>query len=65
MMTDSTADRPLIRWTRVCLDCADAEELAQFYGKLLGWEVTARDGAEWIQMRDPASGVGLNFQAEK
>ncbi len=53
-----------MRWTGVCLDCADAEELAQFYGRLLGWEVTARDGEDWIGMRDPAGGVGLNFQAE-
>jgi catechol 2,3-dioxygenase-like lactoylglutathione lyase family enzyme len=48
----------------VCLDCADAEELASFYGRLLGWEETGRDGPEWISMRDPAGGVGLIFQAE-
>jgi catechol 2,3-dioxygenase-like lactoylglutathione lyase family enzyme len=61
-----------IRWTTVCLDCADAEELAAFYGMLFGWEVTRRDtrhdrdgGAGWINMRDPKGGVGLNFQAEE
>lgn len=61
-----------IRWTTVCLDCADAEELAAFYGALFGWEVTRRDtrhdragGAGWINMRDPKGGVGLNFQAEE
>ena len=61
-----------IRWTTVCLDCADAEELAAFYEKLLGWEITGRDakddrlgGAGWINMRNPAGGVGLNFQAEE
>jgi len=61
-----------IRWTTVCLDCADAEELAAFYGALFGWEVTRRDanddrlgGAGWINMRDPEGGVGLNFQAEE
>ena len=53
-----------IRWTGVCLDCADAEEMARFYGKLLGWEVSARDGRGWISMRDPAGGVGLLFQEE-
>jgi len=46
------------------LDCADAEALARFYGQLLGWQITARDGAGWVQIRDPAGGVGLNFQAE-
>ena len=60
-----------IRWTGVCLDCRDAEEMAAFYGALLGWEVTARDstdtrmgGAGWIAMTDPNGGVGLLFQAE-
>jgi predicted enzyme related to lactoylglutathione lyase len=48
----------------VCLDCSDAGELARFYSELLGWEVTARDGKGWINMRDPAGGVGLNFQTE-
>lgn len=64
MTPDATPHRPALRWTGVCLDCADADELAQFYAKLLGWEITARDGANWIAMRDPAGGVGLNFQAE-
>lgn len=49
----------------MCLDCADAEELAAFYCALFDWEVTARDGAGWIQVRDPADGVGLNIQAEE
>lgn len=53
-----------VRWTTVCIDCADAEEMAAFYGKLFGWEITA-GGGEWILMRDPAGGVGLSFQAEK
>jgi catechol 2,3-dioxygenase-like lactoylglutathione lyase family enzyme len=51
------------RWIGVCIDCADAETLARFYGALLGWEVTARDGEGWMQLRDPAGGVGLNIQA--
>lgn len=57
--------RPALRWTGVCLNCADADELARFYGRLLGWEISASDGAGWIQMRDPAGGVALNFQAER
>jgi catechol 2,3-dioxygenase-like lactoylglutathione lyase family enzyme len=58
------SDRPSLRWTGVCLDCADAEELAQFYTRLLGWQITA--GANtWFQLSDPAGGVGLNIQAEE
>jgi catechol 2,3-dioxygenase-like lactoylglutathione lyase family enzyme len=57
-------DGPVARWTGVCIDCADADQLAAFYGGLLGWEVTATDGRGWIQLRDPAGGVGLNIQSE-
>jgi catechol 2,3-dioxygenase-like lactoylglutathione lyase family enzyme len=46
------------------LDCADAEELAAFYGRLLGWGEAARDGSEWILLGDPAGGPSLSFQAE-
>jgi len=30
----------VIHWTGVCIDCADAEALAAFYGELLGREIT-------------------------
>ena len=53
-----------LRWVRVTLDCRDAEAVAAFYAAILGWEVHARDGAGWVQLRDPAGGVGLNLQAE-
>ena len=56
---------PSIRLMGVCLDCKDARELADFYGALLGWEITAGDGESWINMRDPNGGVGLNFQGEE
>jgi catechol 2,3-dioxygenase-like lactoylglutathione lyase family enzyme len=58
-------ERAVIRWTGVCIDCADAKELAEFYVRLLGWEVTARDGQGWIQLGDPGGGVHLNIQAEE
>jgi catechol 2,3-dioxygenase-like lactoylglutathione lyase family enzyme len=57
-------DRPVPRWVRVTLDCDDAESLARFYADLFGWHVSARDGRGWVQVQDPAGGVGLNFQAE-
>ena len=63
---------PAPRWTTVCIDCADAEAMAEFYGRLLGWEISARDsatdrtgGSGWILMRDPSGGVALSFQAEE
>ena len=61
-----------IRWGGVCMDCFDAEELANFYAGLLGWEIAHRDmpenrrgGAGWIALRDPDGRVGLSFQAEE
>ena len=56
---------PELRWTTVCIDCANAERLADFYCHLLGWQITARDGDGWVQARDPNGGVGLNFQSER
>lgn len=53
-----------IRWTTVCLDCADAHATAAFYCRLLGWETTATE-PDWVLVRDPAGGVGLSFQAEE
>ena len=52
-------ERPAARWVRVTLDCEDAESLAGFYADLFGWQVSARDGRGWVQVRDPAGGVGL------
>jgi catechol 2,3-dioxygenase-like lactoylglutathione lyase family enzyme len=60
-----SVDRLSLRWNAVCLDCADAEEMATFYGRLFGWEMTGRDGEGWIAMNDPSGGVGLLFQAEE
>jgi catechol 2,3-dioxygenase-like lactoylglutathione lyase family enzyme len=47
----------------VCIDCADAHEMADFYARLLGWEVAYRE-PDWVLMRHPAGGSGLSFQAE-
>lgn len=59
-----SASEPTIRWTGVCIDCADAEELALFYSQLFDWPVSARDGEGWLQLRGPSGGVGLNIQSE-
>jgi catechol 2,3-dioxygenase-like lactoylglutathione lyase family enzyme len=53
-----------LRLMGVCLDCADAPELADFYARLLDWEVRGGDGAGWISIGDPTETVHLNFQAE-
>ena len=57
------ASRPALHLATLCIDCADADAMADFYGRLLGWEVTLRTPG-WVLMRDPAGGTGLSFQAE-
>jgi catechol 2,3-dioxygenase-like lactoylglutathione lyase family enzyme len=61
--TSSMADRPNAKLQTVNIDCDDADAMAAFYGRLLGWDVTWRDGG-FILMRDPEGGVGLSFQAD-
>jgi catechol 2,3-dioxygenase-like lactoylglutathione lyase family enzyme len=56
--------RPTFRVATICIDCADVDAMADFYGQLLGWDVTLRERA-WVLMRDPAGGTGLSFQAEE
>jgi catechol 2,3-dioxygenase-like lactoylglutathione lyase family enzyme len=55
---------PRLRVLGVCLDCADARELADFYAHLLGWPITASDDEGWYHLSDPAGSIGLNVQAE-
>lgn len=52
---------PSVSIRTVNLDCPDAQEMARFYGGLLGWEPTA-DEPDWVLMRDPQGGTGLSFQ---
>lgn len=59
------AQRPTIRWTTLTLDCTDADEMAGFYSRVLGWQITDRDDGGWVQLRDPDGGVGLNIQGEQ
>ncbi len=54
---------PKLTLATVCIDGADAHELAAFYCRLLGWEPTLTE-PDWVLVRDPAGGTGLSFQAE-
>jgi catechol 2,3-dioxygenase-like lactoylglutathione lyase family enzyme len=60
-MTDAGA-RSALRLQTVNIDCADAEPMAEFYGRFFGWPVSYRD-AGFILLRDPSGGTGLSFQA--
>src|SRR5947209_8736750 len=58
-----TVEPPSFHLQTVCIDCADAHVMADFYGRLLGWTVVVSEPT-WVLMRDPAGGTGLSFQAE-
>ncbi|MBC7309683.1 MAG: VOC family protein, partial [Tetrasphaera sp.] len=46
-MTDDTADiRPLL--DIVVIDCPDPQQLASFYGSLLGWQVESGSDEDWV-----------------
>ena len=47
----------------VTLNASDPPALARFYEQLLGWKITTEE-PDWVMLRNPDGGVGLNVQAE-
>lgn len=55
--------QPWMKLTATVLDAPDANELAAFYQRLLGWpKVTEEPG--WVTLRPDGGGTGLSFQTE-
>jgi len=54
-------EKPALTIRTVNHDCADAHEMARFYGGLLGWQPTFVEPS-WVLMRHPLGGTGLSFQ---
>jgi catechol 2,3-dioxygenase-like lactoylglutathione lyase family enzyme len=50
--------------TAVVLGTPDPRALAEFYRKLLGWQIRA-DEPDWVTLRPADGGAGLSFQAEE
>jgi predicted enzyme related to lactoylglutathione lyase len=46
------------------LDAPDAHALADFYRRLLGWEVE-QDQPDDVTLKSPGGGAGLSFQTER
>ncbi|WP_227496927.1 VOC family protein [Planctomonas psychrotolerans] len=63
MSNDDTGQRPALRFHSTVLDAPDANELAAFYRRLLGWE-TRTDEPGWVTLAAPGGGAGLSFQTE-
>ena len=56
-------EMPAFRLSGIVLDAPDARELADFYRRLLGWEV-GQDEPEWVTLVSPEGGAGLSFQGD-
>jgi|SRR5687768_2773248 len=57
----ASPDRPLVRVGTVNMDCRDSQAMADFYGKLLGWEIKWRDGT-FIILGNPDGGPDISFE---
>lgn len=51
---------PSVQWRTLSIDCEDADVMADFYSRLLGWEVLDRGdhnprtgGSGWVRLRNP------------
>jgi catechol 2,3-dioxygenase-like lactoylglutathione lyase family enzyme len=54
---------PRMRLWGVVLDAPDAQQLAAFYQRLLGW-TRQQDEPGWVKLGSPDGGPGLSFQSE-
>jgi len=57
------SDSARLSLSAVVLDSTDANELAAFYVRLLGWSVRT-DEPGWVTLAAPEGGAGLSFQTE-
>ncbi|MGE0601209.1 MAG: VOC family protein [Dehalococcoidia bacterium] len=55
------SERPAITLGGINMDCRDPQAMADFWGKLLGWEVTWRDH-DFVVLGNPSGGPSLSFQ---
>jgi catechol 2,3-dioxygenase-like lactoylglutathione lyase family enzyme len=55
--------QPRLTVTGVNIDAPDANALADFYRRLLGWP-TGIEEPDWVILRAPGGGLTLNFQTE-
>jgi catechol 2,3-dioxygenase-like lactoylglutathione lyase family enzyme len=59
----NVTEQPRMTLSTVVLDAPHAAALADFYRRLLGWEVE-RAEADWVKLSAPDGGTALSFQTE-
>lgn len=55
--------KPTLTITTVNISAPDAAELADFYVRLLGWEIMVAE-PDWVMLRGEGAGVRLSCQTE-
>ncbi|CAL9394203.1 hypothetical protein SUDANB171_01317 [Streptomyces sp. enrichment culture] len=53
----------LLRLTATVLEAPDANELAAFYRRLLGW-ATVQEETGWVRLVPPGGGAGISFNTD-
>ena len=53
-----------LRITALNISAPDAQALAAFYERLLGWQKRDADEPDWVTLVDPEGGIRLSFQSE-
>ncbi|MEX0869789.1 MAG: VOC family protein [Nitriliruptoraceae bacterium] len=56
-------DSPRLTLTATVLGAPDPRVLADFYRRLLGWEIGTNE-SDWVTLRPRGGGAGLSFQTE-
>ena len=57
-------ETPHLTLTGTNIDAPDANALADFYRRLLGWTASTEEPG-WVILRPPGGGTTLNFQTEE
>ena len=57
------SESPHLTLSTVVLDCLDAQALADFYRRLLSWDVKVSEPG-WVLLGPPNGGTGMSFQSE-
>jgi len=53
----------MFKITGIVLNAPDPRELADFYARLLGWQIRTNE-PEWVTLANPDGGINLSFQTE-
>jgi len=62
-MKEENAKKPVFSFDSVVIDCKDADSLAEFYAKMLGWR-RCPAGNGWAAISNPNGTMYLYFQTE-